>query len=133
MNLFLDSLLKSLLPIGLFGVLGVFCRYFMGLGVNKLFPSAFPYGTFSINILGSFLIGVIFVAGVERAHIHPSLRLGIMIGFLGGFTTFSSYCLEAALLFERGKTFYALCYFLLSPMIGIIFTFLGITFARKLF
>jgi CrcB protein len=133
MNIFLDSLLKSLLPIGLFGVLGVFCRYFMGLGITKLFPSAFPYGTFSINVLGSFLIGVIFVAGVEKAHIHAALRLGLMIGFLGGFTTFSSYSLDAALLFERGKTLVALCYFILSPLIGIIFTFLGISLARKIF
>jgi CrcB protein len=133
MNLYWHALTKSLVPIGLFGLLGIFSRYFMGLGVNRLLPSSFPYGTFFINILGSFLIGVIYVAGIERMHLSPQLRLGITVGFLGGFTTFSSYSLESALLFEREKILYALCYFALSPMIGLLFTFCGILLTRKIF
>jgi CrcB protein len=124
--------LKSLLSIGLFGLAGVFARYFVGLGLSWLLPSAFPHWTFIINILGSFIIGIVFVLGVEHSHISAAIRLGIMVGFLGGFTTFSSYSLESMLLFEKGKTMYALCYFTLSPLLGILFTFCGMALARKL-
>lgn len=133
MAIILSTFLKSLVPIGFFGLLGVFARYFLSLGINKLLPSAFPFGTFIINILGSFIIGIIFVAGVEKTHISPLIRLGIMVGFLGGFTTFSSYSLESTLLLERGKIMVALCYFILSPALGILFTYCGVILARKLF
>jgi len=124
---------KNLFFIGLFGMAGIFARYFMGLGVTKFLPSAFPYGTFFINLIGSFVIGIIFVASMEHTYLSTAIRLGIMVGFLGGFTTFSSYSLESMLLFEKGKTFYALSYFMLSPMLGIICAFCGIALARKLF
>ena len=131
MSLYLPAFLKSLVPIGVFGLCGVFARYFMGLWIGKLIPSSFPFNTFIINILGSFLIGFIFVFGMEKTHLSPALRLGMMVGFIGGFTTFSSYSLEAALLFERGKFTVGLCYFILSPMVGLFFTFCGIALARK--
>ncbi|KAB8033426.1 fluoride efflux transporter CrcB [Fluviispira multicolorata] len=123
----------SLFYIGFFGILGVFCRYFLGLFMHKIFISPFPYSTFFINIIGSFVIGIIYVLGVEKLQISHELRLGLMVGFLGGFTTFSSYCLEAIKLMEESKYFYALSYLFLSPFVGIILTFLGIFLARKIF
>jgi CrcB protein len=132
MAIVVQTFLKSIMPIALFGMMGVLSRYCISLIVSRILPSAFPYGTFFINILGSFLIGIVYVAGVERFHLSPALRLGIMIGFLGGFTTFSSFSLDAALLLEKGKVLYALFYFTLSPVLSILFTYFGIFVSRKI-
>ncbi|BBH53270.1 fluoride efflux transporter CrcB [Fluviispira sanaruensis] len=122
----------SFFYIGVFGMLGVYCRYFSGFLINKIFSSPFPMSTFLINVSGSFLIGFFYVLSVEKLHISHELRLGIMVGFLGGFTTFSSYTLEAVKLLEEGKLMYAFSYLFLSPFVGVILTFLGIIIARKL-
>ena len=119
--------------IGLFGVLGVFSRYLMGLVVGRMLPAPFPYPTFTINIVGAFLIGVVYVLGVERAAIPTDLRIGIMVGFLSGFTTFSSYCLEFARLIEGAEYWYAAFYLGLSNAVGILATFAGLVLARVLF
>ncbi len=120
----------KLISISFFGVLGVLARYFMGILVGKTLPYLFPFGTFVINILGAFLIGIIYVLGIERAMMSPELRSGMMIGFLGGFTTFSSYCLETARLIEEAEYLYATLYFVLSPVVGLIALFGGLLLAR---
>lgn len=124
---------KVLWFLGLFGILGVYSRFFTSLFINKYFPSEFPSATFAINLLGSFFIGFVFSVAVEKAHFSPALRMGLMIGFLGGFTTFSSFSLEGILLYERGKILYALSYFVLSPILGALCTLCGITLGRKYF
>jgi len=116
--------------IALFGLLGVLSRYYVGLGVNKVLPHPFPYGTFLINISGAFIIGIVHVLGAERALISPDLRIGIMVGFLGGFTTFSSYCLETARLTESTEHFYALVYFIAGPILGYLAAFGGMILTR---
>ena len=107
--------------IALFGLLGVFTRYFIG---------STPEKTFWINVAGSFLIGVIYVVGIERSAIPEELRVGIMVGFLGGFTTFSSYCLDALKLFEEAKFGVAILYFGLSPFLGLTSAFAGVLLTR---
>jgi CrcB protein len=119
-----------MLSIAVCGLLGVFSRYFVGVVATKIFPPSFPYGTLSINLIGSFWIGVVYVLGVERAIISEELRMGIMIGYLGGFTTFSSYCLEVARLLEEGSYFYATLYGSLSAFLGYGATFLGLYLGR---
>ena len=116
--------------IAIFGLLGVFSRYYLGLGISKVLPPPFPYGTFLINITGAFVIGVIHVLGVERASMSPDLRIGVMVGFLGGYTTFSSYCLEMARLTEEAEFTYAAIYFLLSPVLGYLAALLGMVLTR---
>jgi CrcB protein len=101
-----------------FGILGVLSRYGVGLAVPKLLPPPFPYGTFLINITGAFAIGVIHVLGAERTALSADLRIGIMVGFLGGYTTFSSYCLEAVRLVDEAEYLKAALYFIGSPSIG---------------
>ena len=120
----------KLLSVGLFGVLGVLARYLIGLGVAKALPSPFPHATLGINIAGAFLIGVVYVLGFERSVLPPELRIGIMVGFLGGFTTFSSYCLEVARLVEEAEYWYAALYFCLSNAVGAAATFLGLILSR---
>lgn len=92
-----------------------------------------PFDTFLINIFGAFAIGIIYVLGVEKSHISQDLRIGIMVGFLGGFTTFSSYCLDGVKLLENLKYFQAIIYLCLSPILGVLATFLGIMLTRKFY
>ena len=94
--------------------------------------SPFPNGTFLINIVGSFLIGIVYVLGIERAVIPPAWRVGLMVGFLGGFTTFSSYSLESARLLEEMEVWYAVLYFVLSPLLGVGAALAGIYLSRYL-
>ena len=116
--------------IALFGVAGVFARYVVGLAAGKFLPTPFPYGTLLINVVGSFLIGIVFVLGAERTTISPELRLGLIVGFLGGFTTFSSYSLDTWMLVEQNRIAYAASYFILSPMLGLLAVFGGVYLAR---
>jgi fluoride exporter len=127
-----EAISMGLIYIGIFGLLGVFGRYFIGLFFNKFFQSSLPYDTFLINIVGAFVIGIIYVLGIEKAQITQELRVGIMVGFLGGFTTFSSYCLDAVRLFESYKYLQGFLYISLSPIVGTLATILGIFLARRI-
>jgi CrcB protein len=119
--------------ISLFGVAGVLARYLLGQAVGRALPSPFPYGTFVINVSGAFVIGAVYVLGLERSVISPDLRVGIMVGFVGGYTTFSSYCLEIARLLEDAEYWYAALYLGLSNVLGLAATFGGLGLARLLF
>lgn len=116
-----------------FGVLGVVARYGVGLTVSAYFASEFPWATFGINIIGSFLIGVIYVTAAERSMLSPELKVGLMVGLLGGFTTFSAYCLETFRMVEEGRYFYAALYWVSSPVCGVGAAFAGAFIMRKLF
>lgn len=118
--------------IGSFGVLGVLSRYYFGVAAFKFYPSSFPLGTFLINVLGSFLIGVTYVWGFERSMISEELRIAITVGFLGGFTTFSAYALETVALLNEARYFLAAIYLGASPILGVAAAFGGIYFARVL-
>jgi len=116
--------------VGIFGLLGVYLRFGVSLWWAKLGVFTFPYATFFINILGSFLIGIVYVLGVEKTGLPLSLTTGIIVGFLGGFTTFSSYCLETVRLIEQRLFLPALGYFVLSPAVGFFAVWGGIWLAR---
>jgi CrcB protein len=117
--------------IAIFGLIGVFSRYFVGSafpfkGVN------FPWSTLAINLLGCFLIGVLYVYAVEKNILSEDLRMGLMVGLLGGFTTFSAFGLESTLLIKSNLNLLAVTYVVTSSVFGIVFTFFGIAFARIL-
>ena len=116
--------------IALGGLVGVFARYYGGLAAARFLPPTFPYGTFLINLFGAFLIGVVYVAGLERQAIPEAIRVGLMVGFLGGFTTFSSYCLESARLLETGQYLAAALYYILSPLLGLVCVGIGLLVTR---
>lgn len=82
------------LAIGAGGAIGSLLRYGLALAVQRATGSAFPLGTLTVNVIGSFAIGVLYVWLVERAGARPELRAFLMVGVLGGFTTFSSFSLE---------------------------------------
>jgi CrcB protein len=86
--------LSSLVLAFLGGGIGSACRYAMTLVVQRSLPGPFPTGTFSVNLLGCFAIGLLGTLGLERAALSPEARTFLIVGVLGGFTTFSSFAWE---------------------------------------
>lgn len=112
--------MKHLLFIAIGGALGAVARYGLGNAIHNLWSLRFPAGTFLVNVLGSFLIGVIFVLITEKGYIHPDWRSVLMVGFLGAFTTFSTFSLETVSLMESGQWVTALIY-VLSSLVACVF------------
>ncbi len=93
------------------GGLGSVCRYLISLFVAERSSGAFPWGTLAVNVVGSFLIGLIVAAAARHFEDLPeALRLGAAVGFCGGFTTFSTFSMEAVRLLRDGQTATALLY-----------------------
>lgn len=118
----------NLIYVALGGALGAVLRYMTGLGVLRLFGAAFPMGVITVNILGSFLMGVFVVFATKKGFMHLSPL--VMTGLLGGFTTFSAFSLEAVSLFEKGDTGAAAFYVVLSVVASIAALVLGLWLAR---
>lgn len=118
--------------IAVFGALGCWSRYLMTAAVQSLAGRDFPYATMTINILGSFLMGLLFVLTLERLSLPGAVRTGILTGFLGGFTTFSTFSMETLLLAEQGEALKAGLYVVLSVCIGVTAAFIGAALARNL-
>jgi CrcB protein len=120
------------LSIALFGALGCLARYFLSGWVYTMFGRTFPSGTLAVNILGAFCIGLIMEFSMRSTLISPNLRVGLTIGFLGGLTTFSTFSYETFRLLEDGEFLIASTNVLLSVMVCLVFTWLGIIAARTL-
>jgi fluoride exporter len=118
--------------IALFGALGCLSRYYISGWVYGIFGRFLPYGTFVVNIIGAFLIGLTMEFGLRSTLIPANIRLGMTIGFLGGLTTFSTFSYETFRLLEDGEFFIALINISLSVLICLVFTWAGITVARHL-
>jgi CrcB protein len=100
--------------------------------IQSIYGRDFPYATLSINVLGSFLMGFLFIETLERLTITPELRTGLLTGFLGGFTTFSTFSMETLLLVEQGYEWRGGLYLLLSGGLGFLAAFAGAYIARNL-
>ena len=114
------------------GTVGCWARYGMTNLVQTIYGRDFPYATMSINLLGSFLMGFLFIETLERLPTSPELRTEILTGFLGGFTTFSTFSIESVLLVEQGYVLRALLYMVLSTTLGFVAAFGGAYLARNL-
>jgi len=124
--------MQTVLLIAVFGGLGCLTRYYISGWVYDLFGRNFPYGTFAVNILGAFIIGLIMEFGIRSTSLPVSLRTGLTIGFLGGLTTFSTFSYETFRLLEEGEFFVAMTNVLVSVTVCLTFTWLGIHTARAL-
>jgi CrcB protein len=113
------------------GGLGSMLRHGVNQASAALFGVNFPYGTLSVNILGSLVMGLIAGWFAFRGEGGQLLRLFLTTGILGGFTTFSSFSLDAALLLERGQTATGICYALGSVVAGILCVFGGLAIMRS--
>src|SRR5690554_6836005 len=107
-------------------------RFGVSNGVYRLLGRDFPYGTLAVNVFGSLLMGVLFILLVERYAIAAEWRAALLIGLLGSFTTFSTFTLETLALFEQGDVWRAGLNVLLSVMLCLGATWLGITIGRQL-
>ena len=117
--------------VGIGGFLGANARYAMGLLVADRLGSGYPWGTFLVNLTGSVLIGVLLTILLDRAVTDPFWRLVLVIGFLGGYTTFSSYTFEAVALARDGEWATAGLYVLGSNVLGLAACGAGIALARN--
>jgi CrcB protein len=124
--------MRVYLAIAIGGVLGCWARYAMTNLVQTMFGRDFPFGTLSINVLGSFLMGFLFIETLERVAMAPYLRIGILTGVLGGFTTFSTFAMETLLLAEQGEAGKSILYVVLSNALGIGGALMGAYIARIL-
>lgn len=125
----MDTISLIFIGAGLGGVL----RYGVSIGIYNLFNKNFPYGTLVVNISGSFLMGFLFVLTLERFQsIAPQLRALLLIGFLGGYTTFSSFSIETINLMENANWFPAIVNILLSTILCLMAAWLGVILGRNL-
>lgn len=122
--------MKSLLLVGLGGFAGSIARYYTQILFNKILPGNIPYGTLTANVLGCFIIGIIFALGLKQGVLSTEWKLLIAVGFCGGFTTFSSFSLENFLLLQSGQYQAMAIYFLSSVFLGFGATLLAIYLFR---
>lgn len=119
--------MRSILVVAAGSGLGGIMRYLLQLLVYKLYPSVFPVGTFSINVIGCFLIGVFFALAEKQQVVSTDTRLFLITGICGGFTTFSTFSLDNLLLLKSGNFLYFFLYAVGSLVLGLLATYLGIT------
>ena len=124
--------MKYLLFIALGGATGAVSRYLLATWAHGLWEGKMPVGTLMVNMLGSFAIGIIYVLLVERQFIHADWRGVLMVGFLGAFTTFSTFSLETIGLMEAGHIVHALVYMLGSAILCVAMAGAAIALTRIL-
>ncbi len=117
------------LAVAIGGLLGALARYGVSLIVYQ--PNGFPLGTLLINVTGSLFLTWFYTLTQERIHIHPHLRLAVGTGFVGAFTTFSTFTVETWTLYTSGRGLEALLYVGLSTVGGLLGAFLGYLLAVR--
>jgi len=125
--------MKEIILVGIGGAIGAICRFLLSRIIQLLSGFTFPYGTLVVNIIGSFLITFLSVVLIDRVgEWSAELRALLLIGLLGGFTTFSSFSYEVVDLWESGQGIKVALYLLLSIVLCIGGAFGGIAIGRKL-
>jgi CrcB protein len=118
------------LVIGLGGFLGANARYLVGAWCVERFGASFPYGTLVINVSGSFILGFFLVLITDRFLVHPHWRLFFAIGFLGAYTTFSTFSFESFALLQNRAFLMALANMVGSVTLGLVAVVMGMALAR---
>lgn len=119
------------------GGLGAVCRYLVTTQVGARFGTMFPWGTLSVNLLGSLLMGwilgfILLLTERTGSGLGEAARLLLTVGFLGGFTTFSSFSMETLTLLRGGSLFYALANIGMNVILGLLAAWLGLALSRLL-
>ncbi|WP_297809696.1 fluoride efflux transporter CrcB [uncultured Methylophaga sp.] len=124
--------MQQLVAIAIGGAVGAVLRFSVSTGVHRMMGKDFPYGTLTVNVLGSLLMGFFFIMLVERQISSVELRSGILFGVLGAFTTFSSFSFETLALLESGDWGKALINVFLSVSCCLLATWIGLSIGRQL-
>lgn len=122
--------MNQIIAIAAGGAVGSVLRYWMSTAVYNLLGRTFPYGTLAVNVLGCLLMGILFVILTERATGDGVVRAGILVGVLGGFTTFSAFSMETFSLIEEGDLLKALFNVAASLVLCVAATWAGVAMAR---
>lgn len=128
----LKILMMKIFWIALAGAGGTLMRYWMGGLVQRLWGGTFPWGTFAVNMTGCFLFGLVWTLAEERLVISGETRAVILVGFMGAFTTFSSFIFETGSLLRDGQWAFALGNAALQNLTGLVLFFLGVALGRIL-
>ncbi|MCX4192237.1 fluoride efflux transporter CrcB [Methylophaga sp. OBS1] len=124
--------MQQLIAIAVGGAVGAVLRFVVSTSVHRLMGRDFPYGTLTVNVLGSLLMGFLFIMLVERQISSIELRSGILFGVLGAFTTFSSFSLETLALMESGDWAKAVLNVFLSVSCCLLATWVGLGIGRQI-
>lgn len=122
--------MNMLVAIALGGAVGALGRHFVNVGVTSLLGHGFPWGTLAVNVVGSFIMGVLVETMALAWTVSPELRALLTVGFLGAFTTFSTFSLDVATLYGRGQPALAAAYVGVSVALSIGALFIGLKAAR---
>ncbi len=122
-----------ILLVAIGGATGSVARYLTGLAMTRLLGPGFPWGTITVNIVGSFAIGLLTELVARKLAAPMEMRLLLVVGFLGGFTTFSSFSLDTMALVERGAVLTAFGYVAASVALSLAAAFGGLALGRSLF
>lgn len=122
--------MQKVLLIGLAGLIGTVGRYALSGVIARRFGETFPAGTLVVNIVGCFLAGLLFYLLQERNLVNPATRTVVMIGFLGGFTTFSSFGLQTFTLLRDGEFWFATLNIVGSNFLGLLMVWAGYTLGK---
>jgi len=129
--------MSNILFIAAAGAAGVLLRYFLSVGIDQRFSAVFPWGTLTVNLVGCFIAGFLFhvLVGQIPASLQLAdqrLRNAVMVGFLGGFTTFSAYSLQTLALYQAGQWQWATLNVVISNVGGLALTWAGYTLSRSM-
>ena len=122
----------TLLFLAVGGAFGAVSRYLVQGWVQDLAGGRFPWGTFAVNISGSFALGLVFALAMDRAVLAPEVRVPLMVGFIGSYTTFSTLMLESWVLVEEGDLTRMLFNLLGSVAVGMVAVVAGLAVGRAL-
>jgi CrcB protein len=125
--------MKMLLMAAIGGAVGAGARYLVGVGALRLLGSGFPWGTLIVNVVGSLIMGLIIASVALKYSISNEMRTLLSTGVLGGFTTFSAFSLDFAVLMERKAQGLAMAYLGASVGLSILALFAGLYIARTIF
>jgi len=124
--------LTQLIAIASGGAAGALMRFWVSNGVYQLFGRGFPYGTLAVNLLGSMAMGFLYVLFLERMVVSPEMRAALLIGFLGAFTTFSTFSIETLNLIEQADLLKAGANIVISVFASVLACWIGLILGRQL-
>lgn len=122
----------QVIAIALGGAGGAVLRYWTATAVYSVLGRGFPWGTLVVNVLGSFVMGFLSIVLIERMSLGPEWRAAILVGFLGAFTTFSTFSMETLSLLEEGAVIRALLNMFVSVLLCVAAAGVGVIIGRQL-
>ncbi|MBV1912309.1 MAG: fluoride efflux transporter CrcB [Cycloclasticus sp.] len=124
--------MNQILAIAAGGSIGAVMRFFVSTGIYSWLGKGFPYGTLAVNVVGSLLMGLLYELFLQRLSVSPEVRALLLVGFLGAFTTFSTFSIETINLIEQGDVLKAITNVLASVILCVLAAWVGLQIARQL-